>query len=274
MSTRSAFSLTKTLSAAVEFLPAALAGAWLILLLMAGLSVAPVLLHHGMHAPVVRLVALLAGIVIKLVLVGALYRLALFGKDARKEGLGLGGVQFGAPELRLFVANIVVVLFLVLIAIALFIVFSIAFETSGLGEGYANTREAVTALLRAHDSPAAWAVIAYLAAAAWFLVFVALKFCLVHAATIAEKKIVTLNALGLSSGNVAKLFFGQLILLLPFILIGLFLMHLFGHAILHHTGGMAGVHLAFHAALAVLLPPLFAGFLASAYRQITANRSK
>jgi len=272
MSTRSAFSLSKALPEAFGFLPKALAGAWLILLAAAALSLAPVLmLHHGMHAPLIALVALLAGIVIKLVLVGALYRLALFGKDAAKEGLGLGGVQFGMPEVRLFIANIIVGLFYLVVAMAVFIVFAIAFETSGLGEGHDNTREAVVALLRAHDSPAAWMVIAYLVAAAWFLVFVAVKFCLVHAATIAERKVVTLNALGLSTGNVAKLFFGQVVLLLPFILIGMVVMHLIGLSGLHR---MLAVHLALHAALAILVPPLLAGFLASAYRQITANRSK
>jgi len=229
------------------------------------------MMHHGMRAPLIGFGALIAGIVIKLVLVGALYRLALFGKDAAKEGLGLGGVQFGKPEVRLFIANIIVAGFYLVVAMAVFIVFAIAFETSGLGEGYANTREAVVALIRAHDSAAAWTVIIYLVAAVWFLVFVAIKFSLVHAATIAEKKVVTLNALGLSAGNVAKLFLGQMVLLLPFILIGMVVMHLFGMGAIHR---MPAVHMAFHAALAILVPPLLAGFLASAYRQITANRSR
>jgi len=272
MSTRSAFSLAKALPEAIGFVPKALGGAWLILLVAAGLSVAPVLmLHHGVQAPLVKLLAFLAGVVVKLVLVGALYRLALFGKDAAKEGLGIGGVQFGLPEVRLFIANIIVGLFYLVVAMAVFIVFAIAFETSGLDEGHDNTREAVVALLRAHDSPAAWVVIAYMAAAAWFLVFVAIKFSMIHAATIAEKKVVTLNALGLSTGNVAKLFFGQVVLLLPFILIGMLIMHLFGASGLHR---MLALHLAVHAVLAILLPPLLAGFLASAYRQITANRSR
>lgn len=270
MGTRSAFSLSKALAEAVGFLPKALGGAWLVLLLAMGVAVAPgVMCQHGLFMGWMPLAWLVAAIIVKLMLIGGLYRLALFGKDAVREGLGVGGVQFGMPELRILVANIVVALFVFLIAMALFIVFAIAFETSGLGEGYANTHDAVRALVHSNGA-AAWIVMAYFVFALWFLVFVVLKFSLMHAATIAERRIVTLNALGLSAGNVFKLLLGQIVLLLPFILAGLVLMHLFGGAVVH----LHGLHLVFHGILAVLVPPLIAGFLASAYRQITSNRTK
>ncbi len=118
-----------------------------------------------------------------------------------------------------------------------------------------------------------------------FLVFLAMKLVLAPVATVAEKRMVTLNAMGLSAGNVGKLFLGVVILALPVAVLGIVSMHLMPHhAMPHHAmtrmgkfqGSVVHVHLIGHvvmAALAVgLLLPLQTGFLASAYRQIVALR--
>ena len=284
MSTKSAFSVTKALAAAVAFVPRAIGGAWLALALILVVTLAGhhLAMHFHPHRPI-GMVVLIAIYLVKLIALGALYRLALFGAKARDEGLGLAGVQFGMPELRLFIANIVVWLFVLVVVIAAFIVFAVAFETSGLAAGYANTREAVMAMICRHGSLADWIVIASILAAVLLFIFVALKFTLVHAATVAEHRIVTLNALGLSSGNVGKLFIGIVILLIPFVVVGLVILHLFGPQVgeshlLPLTWGTHQVRISIHIVMQILnvglLLPLLAGFFSSAYRQITANRAR
>lgn len=284
MSTKSAFSVTKALAAAAAFVPRAIGGAWLalILILVVTLGGHHLAMHFHPHRPI-GLVVLIAIYIVKLIALGALYRLALFGSKARDEGLGFGGIQVGVAELRLFVANIVVAAFFLVIVIAAFIVFAVAFETSGLAAGYANSREAVVAMVCRHQSVADWVVIASIVAAVWLFVFVALKVTLVHAATVAEHRIVTLNALGLSSGQVGKLFIGVVVLLLPFAAVGFVILHLFGPQVgqshlLPLVWGTHQVRLGIHLVMlllnVMLLLPLLVGFFSSAYRQITANRAR
>ena len=282
MGAKSAFSVTKALGAAVAFVPRAIAGAWLVMAMSLLVFIAGHHLVMGLapHRPFGLLLHVVIFLV-KLVMIGGLYRLALFGTGAKDEGLGFGGVQIGWPELRLFVADIIVALFALVIMIALFIVFAVAFETSGLGTGYANTREAVLAMVCRHATVADWIVIAYGVAALVFMVFVALKFTLVHAATVAQHRIVTLNALGLSSGNTGKLFLGLVAILAPFAILWLVVLHLFGPPaylpLLPHLAS-PGIRLGLHLLVLVLattvLGPLLVGFFASAYRQIVANRAR
>lgn len=283
MSTKSAFSVTKALSAAVAFVPQALAGAWLTmsLLLVATVGGHGLAMSFHPHKPVGILVLVVICLA-KLILVGALYRLALFGAKARDEGLGFGGLQIGWPELRLIVANIIIALFGLVIVLAIFIVFAVAFETSGLGAGYANTREAVMAMVARHGTLADAAVIAFGVASMIFLVFVALKFSLAHAATVAEHRIVTLNAMGLSAGNVGKLFIGVVAISAPFAIVWLIVLHLFcppGYLpLLPHPLATPEIRLGLNFVMLILnitvLPALLTGFFASAYRQIMANRAK
>ncbi len=284
MSKTASFSLTRALSEAAAFVPQALAGAWLILIALWAFLVfgpqATLRLGADMHAHrIAHLVFGLAVVVLKLMSLGALYRVALFGKRARNEGLGLGGVQLEMPELRLFGAGIVVGLFWLLIAAALFIVFAIAFKLSGLGDG--DFKAGIQAVFRREHGPIDWAFIAYAILAHILLAFLAVKFCLFHAATVAEKRMVTLNALGLSSGNVGKLFAGIVVTLLPLILLGgLAFHHLHRHFVLSPRPpafDTPHLHLILHAALGALavfaVMPFGAGFFASAYRQITKLRS-
>ncbi len=267
---RADFSVTKALKAAVAFLPRAWAGAWLALIPMFVVLAGGPLLLAGhqlplMFAPLVLIFSLL---LLKLISQGALYRIALFGKDAKSEGLGFGGLQIARPELRLLLASLIVAAFVMLIAVALFLVFAVALSLSGLAAGYDNSVAAVCAIWRRH-SGADYVFIVYIIAATVFLIFVALKFALMPAANIGSRKLVTLNVLGLSTGNVGKLFIGLITIILPFALVCGLAVHHFGHA---------SAFISLHSALLALsifgLFPLIVGFLASAYRQIMAIRSK
>ncbi len=278
MSSRSSFSLGRALIMAFTSLPAAWGGAWLALILLwvAG--------SFGQFLPfgfcVNMFIAALALVVAKLMAQGALYRTALFGRTAKAEGLGFGGLQFAMPELRLFTAALIVGVFYVLIAATIFIVFAVAFNASGMAGGYDNTLAAVRAMLLRHAG-ADWVFIGYIAAACIFLIFLGIKFSLMHAATIAERRIVTLNALGLSSGNVGKLFLGLVVLAVPFMAImAVAVRHLHSHLMLAVAGDFDMltprflIHAALHAVAVFLILPLATGFLSSAYRQIVDLRAK
>lgn len=276
MSTRPSFSLGRALSAAVAILPAVWGGAWGVLILLFALNAyAPLGIGHTVSGvPLIAGVALLS-MVVQFMASGALYRVALFGRDARKEGLGFGGFQLGAPELRLFLAELIVHLFGLLILTAVVVVFAIAFNTAGMGEGHKDTTEALNAMFRRQDGKD-WIFIIYLIAAAAFLIFVNLKFALMRAATVAQRRLVTLNALGLSSGNVGRLFIGLVIIVLPFFVVAIGLTSIIGKPISaphHAVSGYFIAHAVVQALAAFVLMPVMIGFLSSAYRQIVASRT-
>lgn len=273
----SGFSVTHALKMAVAFVPRAWQGAWLVLLLMlaACLCLPLLMMHHALPFAALPVVLIVVLFILKIMAQGALYRIALFGRDARAEGLGLGGVQLGRPEWRLLWAAVVVALFVLMILAAVSIVFAIALSMSGLATGYDNSLMAVCALVKRH-SGTDYIFIAYLLAALVFLIFLSLKLVLVPVANIGGRKLVTLNALGLATGSVGRLFFGLIALVVPFFVIGVGMMHYAGADI--HAQPMGGATITFHTALLLLdifgLFPLIVGFLASAYRQIMAIRSK
>lgn len=279
MRSKPSFSLGRAVSAAFAFLPAGVAGAFAPLLLLWALSsFGHTIVLHRFHGgsdcnPLVCGGFTLAAMVLKLMAAGALYRVAVFGKDARKEGLGPLGFQFGAPELRLFATAILVGLFVLVIAAALFIVFAVAFNLSGLAGEDRNTLKAVATVLSRHQG-ADWVFILYIIAAWLFLFFLGVRVSLAPVATIARKQVVALNALGLSSGNVFKLFCGMAVFVLPLMLVAIFVFH---HLMPGLTrAGAVSPRLIVHAALQGLaifgVLPLLAGFLASAYKQVTVPR--
>lgn len=285
MSKRASLSLTRALGDAVQSLPQAWIGAWLALIALWAFTVfgPHAAMHLGLFAHMHRvghLVLVIILAIFKLMSLGALYRALLFGKNARREGLGLGGVQFHMPELRLFAAGLIIGLFILLIAVTLFVVFAIAFNLSGLAEGAPSTLMAMHSVF--HDPHGvAWAFVVYMVAAWLLLLFLVVKFSLFHAATIAERRMVTLNALGLSSGNVGKLFVGIIVTCLPLVITGALLFH---HAHRHfvlspQTPAFDTPHVPFilHAILAAvavfIVMPFGAGFFASAYQQIVKSRT-
>ena len=272
--------MAKALSASAAGVPAALGGAWLsLLLLWAALAAWPLALAH-----LPCCLAVVGGVLVlwllKVVALGGLYRTLVFGRTAGVEGRGPGGLQFGAGEVRLLFASVLIVLFMVLIAVAAVVIFAIAFDFSGLSKGYNSSFAGWHAALMRHHTVVDWTFIVLPVLMAIFFVFLGVKLVLAPVATIAERRVVSLNAMGLSAGNAGKLFIGVVILALPFVVIGgLLPMH--GEFV---TRGNAVVHANFHthlmihalmAALAVIvLLPLQSGFLASAYRQIVDLRAK
>ncbi len=279
MSVKSAFSVTKALAAAAAFVPQAIGGAWLIMLLMLAVTVGGHLFLIAHQTPNAwHGVIIGAAFVLKLMALGALYRMALFGRQAKAEGLGIGGLQFGRPEVRLLLANLVVFIFICLIIVILLAVFAMALSMGGYDASLAGV-EAIFA----HPSGSGWIYVCYAVASWLFLIFVGLKFTLMPAANIAERRLVTLNALGLSSGNVGKLFIGLIVIMLPFAAACFAVMKAFARDIrlahlLPHAYGAYEVHFVVHAVIQViavcLVLPLSAGFLASAYSQIVAFRVK
>ena len=269
MSEISAFSVTKALKTAVGFLPQAWAGAWLSLLVILALMVGGPMVAMVLKTPLAFLALVLLLVTAKLMTQGGLYRIALFGKSAREEGLGFGGLQFGGPEWRLLAASLVVTAFFVLMTVTLFVVFAIALSFSGLTHGYDTATQAVQALIARH-SGIDYVFIAYIIGSVLFLIFVALKFALLAAANIAERRLVTLNALGLTSGHVGRICLGLLVILLPFGLI----CGLAGQGLGHAGQTHFGVHVALIALYIFLFLPLTVGFLAASYRQIVTIRSK
>ena len=159
----------------MAFLPQAWAGAWLVLVLIFAVLAGGPLLLAGQQLPLMfaPLVLIFSLLLLKLITQGALYRIALFSKHAKAEGLGFGGLQIARPELCLFLASLIVTAFVVLIAAAIFLVFAIALSLSGLSAGYDSSVAAVCAIWRRH-SGADYVFIVYIIAAILFLIFVAL----------------------------------------------------------------------------------------------------
>jgi hypothetical protein len=270
---RAAFSLRRSLAEAVGFLPTAWSGAWLILLLLAGIGLLMPFLDHqiviGVWPQWMQSAQVPLALLIKLIALGALYRLAVFRKAARIEGLGFGGLQFGRPELRLLAALLVMLIFLAVIAATFGLIFIIAFNLSPLGEGYADTMAAIM-MVFSRAKGLDWLFILYAAAAGIVLILLMTRLSLMFAASVAERRLVTLNALALGEGNGLKLVIGVLVLLLPYplaVLAGLRMPQDDGDALFLSYG-------VYSVATAFLILPLSVGFFASSYRQILANRSK
>lgn len=277
MSSRRSFSLGKALSAAVASVPAAWGGAWLgLLLLWAALAAWPLALAHLSCCCLALAGGILVLWLLKVIALGGLYRTLVFGRTAAAEGRGPGGLQFGAGEVRLLFASILIVLFMAVIAVAALVVFAIAFDFSGLSNGYNNSFAGWHAALMRHRSAADWTFIVLPALALVVFVFLGVKLVLAPVATIAEKRVVSLNAMGLSAGNAGKLFIGVVVLALPFVVLAAVVMHYMPR---HHAMTIdPHMHLLLHALMAALavivLLPLQTGFLASAYRQIVDLRAK
>ncbi|ESQ91725.1 hypothetical protein ABAC460_05135 [Asticcacaulis sp. AC460] len=254
------------MSAAFSGLPGAWGGAGLALVLLWAVAAGGPLVVFQHHSIWLCLALVVAVVVCKVMSLGALYRTALFGQTAGKEGRGPGGLQFALPEVRLILASLLAALFVAFIVGAGFIVFVVAAKMNDVDPVHGGTWTLVSA------------VIAHL-----FLLFILVKFSLLHAANIAQRKLVTLNALGLTSGQAGKLFAGMVVLVLPFALLVAGVVHHLGPEIrlahaLPYPWLTQGMNLVLHGGLLLLLIglllPLLVGFFASAYRQIETIRAE
>lgn len=245
---------------AVAFVPKAWAGAWGALLMLAFVSAAPILSGQRTvsleqtidYGSLTALVAVWPFVFIaaSTIASGALYRLGVFGRDARSEGLGIGGLQFGKPELRLLGGGALVVLFLVIVAVGLFVAVAIL-TTAASGEDVSPS--------------AASAVQAINVAALLILAVLYVRLSLYAPAVVGRRRVVSLDSLALAQGAFWTLLIGIVACLLPTALVAGGL----GLAPVPDTPLAAFVTLNGVAALIVFVQaPLLTGFLSAAYKHL------
>ncbi len=235
-----------------------------------GILFVVLLLGHLPHLDVwLRRGLIVVGIIVHTAAAGALYRLALFGERfAAAEGLGFGGLQFGKGERRLLGASALVLLFWSIVFIAGAVVLALFMGAAGLPEDSYRTPQALLRTLIEGAQPQGVVVGVAVIAVLLTLSILTVKLWLHRAATVAEHRLVSLNALSLSSGQTVKLFLGYVYILLPFIILSSLMPPLMIVAELP-LGGIINL------ALGVgVFMPLSIAFLASAYRQISALRAK
>ncbi len=212
--------LGSALGGAVAFLPRAWANAWGVLILAAVLLAAPAWAHQLPHLAKVWIHIPLAigGLAVGLALRGALYRLGTSSSvaEARRAGLGIGGLQFGWPELRMFAAAILVALFLAVAALGLGLVFAFILNVEGI-KGFDPA-----ATLHAAQGGEAGAIVlcGVAAASAWIILQLAVRLSLFRAATVARGRIVSIGAMSLAQGAFWRLFLGLVVVMIPSLVLG------------------------------------------------------
>ncbi|MBS0297689.1 MAG: hypothetical protein JSR45_15370 [Proteobacteria bacterium] len=263
---RRSLALGSALAGAAAFLPKAWTQAWGAMALLAVLLCAPVWapllgLRGVWLCPVLCLVITLVALVSS----AALFRVGVTdsAQAARKLGLGVGGLQFGAAELRLLASGLLVAGFLGLVAGALGLV--LLFLATALD----------TPLLVLADQAAlrrAWAtqdgsVLGLAGAAlvgALVMAALAVKLSLAKPATVAERRIVSVGALNLADGQFWALLAGLVVTSAPTIALA--------YACHSKWPLMAGNHTTFSLVAglvtALLQVPLSIGFLSKAYKRL------
>ncbi|ESQ80479.1 hypothetical protein AEYBE204_04220 [Asticcacaulis sp. YBE204] len=266
MSFGPAFHLVGALKSAVATLPTLWRQSWLALAALFAL----VLISQVPQIEIgLRRGLIMTSLLFQFVVAGGLYRVALFGERyAKAEGLGLGGIQFGKPELRLIGAGLLVALFWLMVFATLCVMLALFLGAAGLADQSHSTPHGFFLELVNGPQPQGIVLLVAIAGVMLTLTILSVKLWLHQAATVAEHRVVSLNALTLSSGQTVKLFLGYAYLALPFIVVS---------AVIPNAGNIAGltpaliVNLAL--GIAVFLPVSIA-FLASAYRQIMELRAK
>jgi hypothetical protein len=247
--------LVASLRAAAAFAPRALVqapGALVLFAVVLALPFyAPALGLGTWVQPVLAVLAALAALTAQ----GALYRLGTSQDIGAARALGLGpfGLQFGAAELRLLAASVLVGLFLGLVLLALSVVLV---SIGGLLQISVNAQEWLSA-------PEGWrisAMVGFILLGVWAFLQLAIRLSLYKAATVARRRIVSVSALGLSEHNFWRLLCGLVVTLLPTIALAVWLA----------TGADAGVWTGavLGAVTAFVQTPLSIGFLSEAYRRL------
>ena len=255
------------LGAASAFLPRAWMGAWGALLLAFVLMAAPAFADHLPDKSKDFAAAgwMVATAVVGLVAQGALYRIGVTASpaEARKLGLGLGGLQFGLPELRLLGASVFVSVFLALIAGAFVLV--LAFVLTAERAGLPSLCEVVSGVRKGQGWAIWLAVIGLIAA--WTLVQVSVRVSLFKPATVARGRLVSVDALALSHGAFWPLFMGLVVVLAPVALLGAWQHGLFGPGMVMPISSKAYA-VARAAFLSLVELPFGIGFLSYAYNRL------
>ena len=254
------------LGAASAFLPRAWMSAWGALVLAFLVAAAPAFADHVSEKSrdLATAVWIVAAAITGLVAQGALYRLGVTksAAEARTLGLGLGGLQFGLPELRLLGAGVFVALFLALVIAAFALVF--AFLLSAEGAGLPTVDEVVTAAAKGEG----WAI--WLAApgalCTWTLSQLLVRLSLFKAATVARETLVSVDALSLAQGAFWPLLAGLSVVLAPLALIGAWEHGLVAGFVMPMP---SGTYILIRAAvLSLVWLPFAVGFLSYAYNRL------
>lgn len=265
MSFRPAFNLVRALKTAFETLLPMWRQGWLALLILFALVLAgqsSLIDGLGLWG---RRAAIVLAVLFQFVAIGALYRIALFGRYARAEGLGFGGVQVGKPERRLILAGFFVALFWLMIFVTLAVVLALFLSAAGFSDHVYATPSALIYEFLNGAQPQGIILLLSLGVSVFTLVILAIKLWLHQAATVAEHQVVSLNALTLSSGQTVKLLLGYVYLVLPFIALS---------ALMPRATGVLSVTALVNLVLGIgLFLPLSVGFFAAAYRQIVDLRA-
>lgn len=263
---RRSLALGSALAGAVAFLPKAWAQAWGALALLAVLLCAPVWaplagLRGVWLCPVLCLVVTLVALVSS----AALFRVGVSdsAQAARKLGLGVGGLQFGAAELRLLASALLVAGFLGLVAgmFGLLLLFlATALDTpllvladeAAIRRAWATRDGAVLTLLGAA------------ALCALVMAKLAVKLSLAKPATVAERRIVSVGALNLADGQFWTLLAGLVVTSAPTLALAFLCCSRWAlapgiHAIFPLVAGLV---------MALLQVPLSIGFLSTAYKRL------
>jgi hypothetical protein len=201
------------------------------------------------------LVAAILALLVGLSAQGALYRLGVSPnlESARALGFGPLGLQFGAAELRLLAAEVLVGLFLGVVLIALGVI--LAFAAGALGVAFDEAEG-----LAAHDPWRVQALAGLGLVALWVFLQLSIRLSLYKAATVARRRVVSVGALGLSEHNFWRLLCGMVVTLLPTIALAVW------RSGTPAQGAWAGIASA--AVVAFVQTPLSIGFLSEAYKRL------
>lgn len=241
--------LRRAVVVTVRGLRAAWSGAWAIL---AGTSLLIALPLWASPTGAAAWLYGLGGVLAVLAAWGALTRIAL----DQRAGLGLGGVQFGAAELRIGWGLTLNLIFLSMILVVAALTALAVFGASGLDAGAVEAR-------RYLEAGPKWklAVMAVTGLAALALPFLmAVRLSLFAPGAVGRGRTLALNSLDLARGALWPLTGLWLLILALLTLI------LWGPVVLGASAAVA--RLAAAVALPWLWGPLAAGLLAAAYRQL------
>ncbi len=193
-----------------------------------------------------------------LISVGALARLSITddAASARTLGLGPAGLQVGKPELRLFGAGLLCLIFLAMILIVLALVVLAVFGTADLD----------LAAIQARDwsrvgAPWKLGLLVALGTIALAVpLLLAARLSLFVPATVGRRQMVSLNSMALTRGSVWPLLAGLIVTAAPKIA----MLTLFGTGLMRGTVAEA----AWTVVMIGLQLPLTFGFLGAVYRQL------
>lgn len=258
--------LWSCLKASVAFVPRAYGAAPGALLLGAAPALAPLVVGDPAAAPAWAVAGVIvASVLTGLVRSGALYRLGVGGSPecARRLGLGPLGLQFGAGEVRLAAGGALVSLFLLLVAIAGFVVAVFIASAAGLGAVDWSTIDSTEKFIALAEP---WKLALVAAVPLVLLVILAVlaaQLSLFAPATIGRGRVTSLDALALADGHFLKLIVGLAVVSLPTLLAAV------ARQALAPSAEAAGPWLMLEGLTAALIQaPLTAGFLSEVYRRL------